>query len=298
MKKSLVALAALTLAGAASAQSSVTLYGIADMWVGQAAHGKTTLGSGGVSESRWGLMGSEDLGGGLKANFNLEQAINLKLGTVTPGFSRQSNVGLSGAFGTVKLGRSGSAMDDVFGATNSGFDSALSANAAWKNPGSNVVSSQIHYATPTFGGFAAAVSTQLNGDAPTGRNTAFNATYTAGNLYAGLGYEEVKSTYKSTLLQGSYDLGSAKLLGSYLTTKPAAGNRINSYQIGADVPVSGAVVLSVGYAASKQTGTAKEHAFGVAAAYLLSKRTTAYAGLRAANTDAKDIWAFGIKHTF
>ena len=73
MKKSLIALAVLAASGAAMAQSSVTLYGIADVWFGglkadqQAGNPDrvTKLDSGGVNTSRWGLKGSDDLGGGL-----------------------------------------------------------------------------------------------------------------------------------------------------------------------------------------------------------------------------------------
>ncbi|MDO9200708.1 MAG: porin, partial [Hydrogenophaga sp.] len=128
MKKSLIAIAVLTVAGAASAQSSLNLYGVADVWVGKTKNGDTQLGSGGLAGSRLGFKGTEDLGGGLKAHFNLEQAISLDTGAnVEAGsaFSRQANVGLSGGFGTVKLGRSFSAFDDINGAANSGFDSDL-----------------------------------------------------------------------------------------------------------------------------------------------------------------------------
>jgi predicted porin len=90
MKKSLVALAVLAASGAAMAQSSVTLYGIADLWFGTAntdngttSLSQTLLESGGVNGSRWGLKGSEDLGGGLKANFDLQQGIRLDDGSGT-----------------------------------------------------------------------------------------------------------------------------------------------------------------------------------------------------------------------
>lgn len=132
MKKSLIAIAVLTAAGAASAQSSLNLYGIADVWIGKTKNGETNLGSGGLAGSRIGFKGTEDLGGGLKAHFNLEQGIRLDTGAATvagSAFSRQANVGLSGGFGTVKLGRSFTAFDDINGAANSGFDSALSATS-------------------------------------------------------------------------------------------------------------------------------------------------------------------------
>ena len=88
MKKSLIALAALAAVGAASAQSSVTLYGVIDTNYGWARLTKknmdrrsvtvktTTTGlnaaGGNLSGSRWGLRGQEDLGNGLSAVFNVE----------------------------------------------------------------------------------------------------------------------------------------------------------------------------------------------------------------------------------
>lgn len=313
MKKSLIALAALAFVGAAAAQSSVTLYGIADIYVGDsdAVGSKVAAGSGGVAGSRWGIKGSEDLGGGLKANFNLEQAVNLGNGAAA-GFTRQANVGFSGGFGTLKIGKSWNAMDDVYGASNSGFDSALSANAGgvWLNGYAGEAAAQLHYTTPTVAGFTAAVSTQLNGNVATGnvaggKTTAFNVTYAAGPVAAAVAYEDNKNTtlaaaQKGTMFNGSYDLGAAKLLGSYYTTKPAGGGaKTNSYQLGADVPVSGPLTLSVGFASSKVSGTGTtSRAFGVTGAYALSKRTTAYAGIRAANQVGKDLWAVGVNHKF
>lgn len=314
MKKSLIALAALAFVGAAAAQSSVTLYGIADIYVGDsdAVGSKVAAGSGGVAASRWGIKGSEDLGGGLKANFNFEQGVDLGNGATTAGFTRQANVGFSGGFGTLKIGKSLNAMDDVYGASNSGFDSALSANAGkvWLNGYAGEAAAQLHYTTPTVAGFTAAVSTQLNGNVATGnaaggKTTAFNVTYAAGPVAAALAYEDNKNTtlaaaQKGTMINGSYDLGAAKLLGSYYTTKPAGGGaKTNSYQLGADIPVSAPLTLSVGFASSKVSGTGTtSRAFGVTGAYALSKRTTAYAGIRAANQVGKDLWAVGVNHKF
>lgn len=312
MKKSLIALAALAAVSAASAQSSVSLYGIADIWVGKVKGTSAQVGSGGVNTSRWGMKGSEDLGGGLKANFNFESKIDLANGsTGAKLFDRQANVGFSGGFGTLKIGKSWTAMDDVFGASNSGFDSALSANGIWLNSYAYTADAQIHYATPTFSGFAGAVSTQLNGNAASGKTTTFNVTYANGPVAVALGYEDNKNTnyglaaQKGTMLNGSYDLGMAKLMASMYNTKPiGAGVKVNSYQLGADIPMSSAVTLSVGYAASKPNGGQTNSGFGVAAAYSLSKRTTMYAGVRAESVKASngradgDIYAVGINHKF
>jgi predicted porin len=113
MRKSLLALATLgTFAGAAHAQSSVTLYGIVDAGLqfvnNSGGHQLWQATSGNVQGSRWGLRGTEDLGGGLKAIFVLENGFNIysgKLGQGGDEFGRQAYVGLTSQYGTVTLGR-------------------------------------------------------------------------------------------------------------------------------------------------------------------------------------------------
>lgn len=310
MKKTLVALAVLAASGAAMAQSSVTLYGIADLWVGKTKGQDTVLGNGGLQTSRLGFKGSEDLGGGLTANFTFEQKLQLTDGaTNTKTFDRQAVVGFSGGFGTVKLGRGWNPMDDVYGLSNSGFDSALSANAIWLNTYNGAADAQLYYASPEFAGFTAAASTQLKGNAAAGKLSAFSLSYATGPIAVNLGYEkdEANGDQKGTIVNGSYDLGMAKLLASYYTTNNTggtAGAKVNSFQIGADVPLSSALTLSVGYASTKPKGGESDSAFGLAAAYSLSKRTTIYAGLRAESVKAsngqadEDFYAVGVRHTF
>ena len=312
MKKSLVALAVLAASGAAMAQSSLTLYGIADLWVGAQKNDGvgTIMGNGGLSTSRLGFKGSEDLGGGLTANFTFEQKLQLTDGaTNAKTFDRQANVGLSGGFGTIKLGRGWNAMDDVFGLSNSGFDSALSANNVWLNSYNGAADAQLYYASPEFAGFTAAVSTQLKGNATGGKLSAFNVAYANGPIAVALGYEqdEANGDQKGTMINGSYDLGVAKLLGSYYATNNTsgvAGAKVNSFQLGADVPLSSALTLSVGFASSKPKGGESDTGYSLAATYSLSKRTTAYAGYRAQSRKASngqadaDLAAVGVRHTF
>lgn len=97
----------------AQAQSQVQVYGLIDAGVEVVNHADadggtlTRVVSGGKNTARWGLRGSEDLGGGLKAVFNLEGAIEMDTGSSDgPLFKRQANVGLEGAFGRVIIGRS------------------------------------------------------------------------------------------------------------------------------------------------------------------------------------------------
>ena len=111
MKKSLVALAALAFVGAACAQSSVTLFGVVDADVAHFSQGglsKTMLTSSGNSGSLLGFRGTEDLGGGLSANFWLESTIVNNTGSGLGGgltFNRRSTVSLASDFGEVRLGR-------------------------------------------------------------------------------------------------------------------------------------------------------------------------------------------------
>jgi len=310
MKKTLVALAVVAASGAAMAQSSVSVYGVADLWVGKSKGTASQMGDGGVSSSRLGFKGSEDLGGGLTVGFNFEEKLYLTSGaTNVPTYGRQANLSFNGGFGTIKLGRSYNPMDDVFGAANSGFDSALSANAVWLNGYNGAANAQLYYATPEFSGFSAALSTQLDGNAPAGKLTSLSLAYANGPVALALGYEEDKAggNQKGTVLNGSYDLGMAKLLASYYNTKNTggvAGATVNSYQLGADIPLGSALTLSVGYASSKPSGGESDSGFGIAAAYSLSKRTTVYGGLRqesrkASNAQAdNDFYAVGVKHTF
>jgi predicted porin len=98
--------------GSAAAQSNVTVYGLVDMNVGattnlSADRGTTwRVNSGGMNTSRLGFLGSEDLGGGTKALFQLEMGIAADTGAAdTPLFKRQATVGLEGRYGTLLLGR-------------------------------------------------------------------------------------------------------------------------------------------------------------------------------------------------
>jgi predicted porin len=116
MKKSVLSLAvaaALAVGGAAHAQSNVQVYGLIDAGVEYLNHANanqdsvTKVISGGKNTSRWGLRGTEDLGGGLKAVFNLEGGILMDTGASDGAlFKRQAYVGLDGSFGRVVLGRS------------------------------------------------------------------------------------------------------------------------------------------------------------------------------------------------
>ena len=206
MKKTLVALAALATVGAAFAQSSVTLYGRID-WeiVSKSSHaaGVASLNPGlqvnsaGLGGSRWGMMGTEDLGGGMSAIFNLQGGFSVDTGqigqcgganVINPNacsafggatapriFGRQAYAGLKGGFGQVTVGRQYPAYDAAFaGVDAQGYTSNSAMGSVWNGyavPGQAApahadagaggpgrVDNQITYYTPAMGGFNAQVS--------------------------------------------------------------------------------------------------------------------------------------------
>ena len=322
MKKSLIALAVLAASGAAMAQSSVTLYGIADAFVGSTetqvggiGQRQTAVSTSGVNGSRWGLKGSEDLGGGMAAIFTLESGFSLDTGASAQNgtlFSRQAFVGLQSGFGTVSLGRQYSAYDNLQGATNHNYDAfTFSARGPVSANGvrdyNNRIDNSIAYTSPSFGGFSGAVvygfgenknsnvgtpaAPILNSDATD--SASVHIKYANGPILVGYAYQQDKQVgvgaaqdkNKYNLLGGSYDFGVAKLTGSYNTAKN------NTYsdkegQIGVSVPF-GAAAISAGYARSKSEGNGIERTgkgYSVLATYALSKRTGLYAG--AQNTES------------
>lgn len=115
MKKSAYVLAVGSLlAGSAYAQTSVTLYGIVDQSIRYTTNsnasndGQVQLTNGAITNSRWGMKGAEALGGNLKAIFQLENGFDPDTGRANQNnsiFGRQAYVGLTGDFGTIKLGR-------------------------------------------------------------------------------------------------------------------------------------------------------------------------------------------------
>jgi predicted porin len=208
MKKSLLALAALgAFAGVAHAQSSVTLYGIIDAGF---AYANNTGGqhnfftsSGNLQGSRWGLKGAEDLGGGLKAIFVLENGFNVFNGRLAQGgaeFGRQAYVGLSTSqFGTVTLGRQYDSVVDYTGALEVGSQWGTFYGA---HPGdldnmnnSNRVNNAIKYTSTNYAGFTFGGLYSLGGVAGQfNRNQIWSvgAGYSQGPLVLGAGYLNVK----------------------------------------------------------------------------------------------------------
>lgn len=208
MKKSLLALGVLgAFAGAAHAQSSVTLYGIIDaglQYVSKtggnlAGTGNTSknfqFANGNLQGSRWGLKGAEDLGGGLKAIFVLENGFNLGSGTLGQNsrmFGRQAYVGLSSATaGTLTIGRQYDSVVDFVGPYASGSQWSTFAGAhPFDNDNLNNsfrVNNTVKYTSVNYNGFSAGGMYGFSNSANNGSNGsgfANNRAYSFGLGYA------------------------------------------------------------------------------------------------------------------
>ncbi|MCK9508851.1 MAG: porin [Pigmentiphaga sp.] len=255
MKKTLLAAAMLAgFAGAAQAQSSVTLYGLVDAGFNHTkVDGVKTNGidSGLGAQSRWGIRGVEDLGNGLKALFVLESGITVDDGNNTHNgrlFGRYAYVGLESAqAGRLTLGRTtnlgfmwGAGVASPFGLSYG--TASIGSTFAYNDAafGGGRVDNSVYYYTPNFAGFQAALGyafnafdsgngTQEFGDSGNNnRSIDAGLRYGNGPLDVVFTYQQVESNLpatgvaKSAILAASYDFGPAKLHAGY--------NRVNGLQ--------------------------------------------------------------------
>ena len=286
MKKTLIAFAALSaIAGVAQAQSTVTLYGLLDANIqslktsvaGVGAQAGTIqsltqarIDSGGLNGSRWGLRISEDLGGGLAVVGNLESGVNLDTGASGQGgllFGRRANVGLSGGFGTVTIGRNSSSYDDVSADhammeqtifdpsnVNNGNSAAAAValraaatpaalvsaalpflnarNTSWLGYATRF-SNSIKYNTPNFSGFSGSVMYALGEDKTTAtgasRSYSANIKYANGPLVVSGGLQSEGITRTATT-QPTFDNALISVSYDLGVAKLGAGYNVAKYK--------------------------------------------------------------------
>ncbi len=344
MKKSLIALAVLAASGAAMAQSTVTVYGRLDASVGSskvgnvgAAVSNTQLFSNNLTTSRLGFRGTEDLGGGLSAIFGIETGFAPDAPAATTLGDRAAFVGLSGGFGTIKLGRHDTSFDDIrdlmvssniWDATNFATTETIVGTGATATNGvgglgdyGDRASNQIRYESPNFSGFTFGFSHGMDETPGVSRDVnAYNLRYKAGNLDVGVAYQENSQQNAAgafgaannyTTVAGAYNFGSFRVSGGWNQAKQDVANGIkaNTYTVGVNVPVN-AFDFSLGYSTgkAKQNGATLEKgdAFSAGVTYALSKRTRLYAAITNGDIEngagvkqrQRDIYAAGVIHTF
>ena len=309
MKKTSLALALLTLLPlAAHAQTSVTIYGIADASVGiedTDAPGeghRTVISSGTQSTSRIGFRGTEDLGNGLKALFNIEAGVALDSGAQDAAgtFQRRAVVGLQGSFGTITIGREygpiaavAQAADPLghgfYGSTLTSFGTGRLTRR---------LSNSVNYKSESYAGFnvlAAYSAGERNVD-PSNDLMGAAVEYKKGALYLGAGYQETDAQLgpnnKEYAFGAGYTFGAFDLRAAYLEADPAGVNNEYKYTTLGGVYTVGPNKFYVsGHQQKLETG-AKGNGFSLAYSYTLSKRTNLYSSYAKLRNNGRGV--FGV----
>jgi len=285
MKKTLIAIASIAAMGAASA-AGPTVYGVVDISVnstsGAGAASQTSVADNGFSTSRFGVKGDMDLGGGLKGIYQYETTVPISTPGAISWGDRGAFAGISGAFGTVALGRSftpyaislfNDAMDydNLSAYWNANYPRiGVHGDYVWQ-------SHAISYTTPSFNGLTINAMVSPGGDATNAASTSFElnkktgaveatpdgihgassytglgATYGLGalNLTAGWESNKVGSTDVTTTASNvgfAYGFGVATVSAAF--QKADNGSKQDSgWNVSAAIPVGGKYAVQAGYA--------------------------------------------------
>lgn len=319
MKRTLLVATLATLGTtAAFAQSSVTVFGrvntTAEYQKNVAVEGKQKVLQN--NASRLGFKGTEDLGGGLKANFFLEHRFNSDTGTATGDFwSGDSWVGLSGGFGNLRAGRLTSAAyyatADYVSLHN--HDTGTSEDKLYTYLSQN--KNTISYQTPSFAGFVGEASISA-GEGASEKNKVLNVAgnYDMGNLHLGAGYERQFDDDKDNqfAVRALYELGAFTFGGYYQRSDIEALGKRNAFRV-AGMYTFGAseVHLNYGWAGKwSDVPNSKAQQYTVGYNYNLSKRTKVYAFYTRVDNKANvaygtvgfgldpSAFAVGVRHNF
>ena len=336
MKKSLIALAVLTASGVSFAQSSVTISGTFDPSV---ANAKTTYGNGNSvtqntirnnsqGTSQVTIVGTEDLGGGLKANFLFENDFDASKES-TGNFASKGGeqyVGLSGGFGAIQIGAANTPSLDVSGRTpfgtkiGSGF-----ANGGGTGTGKGTASygvqglghvrenNSVVYTAPTMSGFTPKVGYQFNTDAIAEANVNAAATkraaartdlglsYVNGPLTAVIAQYQQKDVYKQTHGYVAYQIGALKATYGFNRDNRLATVTGKAYDATAVIDTTNNIVAYTGQAGYTTLTAGKLAGQNIAADYALASNINLlanYGKLNDKTTDNFDrkISAVGVKY--
>ncbi|GMG89938.1 porin [Cupriavidus metallidurans] len=314
MKTRITCLAALAilpiLPATAHADGSITLYGVVDAGVEYLTHVPNSAGgsssvvrlsAGNLSTSRWGLRGSEDLGGGLKAIFTLENGFDLDTGNANQAgrlFGRQAFVGLQNQYGSLTLGRHQTVLYD-FSLTYDPMAiatrySVLMHDKWMSGRADNSLKltgklGAVYYGLFYSTGYDSKAGGEIPGDYKAGRNWSAAAGYDAGPLSARVVYDEVRGSTVATddnrerraSIGASYNFGRGRAFAGYrwyYGDFATSSLRTNLYWLGASYQVTPAVtVTGAAYYTDVRNSSGDPYSFVLSGTYAFSKRTDLYA---------------------
>lgn len=318
MKKSVIALAiAAAVPAFAQAAGNVTLYGSIDTNIEMKDNGttsRTNIGQSGLMTNRFGVKGTEDLGGGLKANFMIEQSYasdNPSTNNTVFG-DRSAWVSTSGGFGEIRAGRdytpffrticSADVMNGCTGAmTTQHIAVAVDARGGVR------ANNSIAYISPKMNGLSFSAMWSAGNENMTGNKSdseymSANVGYSAGKLTLGAATESTKAAVagdlKRTVVMAGYDFGMGKV-GAFHTRRDQNGNKGDATAITAAVK-AGMGYAKVSFGQGDRAGV-DYSLWGVGYEHPLSKRTSLYAtyGVTGAdNANDSKTMHLGVRHIF
>jgi predicted porin len=324
MKKSLLALAVFgAFAGTASAQSSTTVYGLINIGAvrSNSDQASTRLGidGGGWWGSRLGFRGTEDLGDGLSAIFQLENGFSPDTGTMGQGgrlFGRHSWVGLKGDFGTVRVGRAWTPSYLLLTDVIDPFEDGLSGSSEaffGRNIYTTIdirMQNAVFY-SKTIGGLKTDLAYGLGevaGNAAAGRQLSGAFTYTAGALKAVYGYQNINDVTgmgasKLSFVGGNYNFGPVRmhLAIDRQRTDAASLTAVNASDVllGFTIPAGGGRILASYNRLNDHTALNADMAqAAIGYAYDLSKRTALFTSYGHIDRNHAKRMDLGIRHQF
>jgi predicted porin len=332
MKKSLIALAVagVVAAPAFAATSNVDIYGQINVSVDRVDNGTGAAAGNDAwrvnsNTSRFGMKGSEDLGGGMKGLWQIEQGIVVDTANAASfgaGTSRNTFLGLGGDFGTVLVGshdtpyKLGTGSLDPFADTVADYNSVIGSFGG-NNTADLRLGNVVAYISPTVSGFHAAIAKSFQDETGTGTAAAPNpsaysmtAIYSNGPLFGSLSYEKADDLAVSA---GDVDTRDLKLGLGYTFGDTKVGFVWERLKLSNDAVLAdtfttrnawlinvahamGPITLKASYAnAGDVSGTNNTGAkvFNVGVDYAMSKRTSAYVIYSDVNNDAAGSYDLG-----
>ncbi len=326
MNKKLLApaIVGLLASGAACAEAGLTLYGNIDASVvtasgiGGNSSRRTSFGEGNWVPSVWGLKGTEDLGGGMKAHVRLEGGFNAGNGGIANGgttglFSRLANVGLSGSLGSVSAGlnlspfiaaytstlalagnnfyvpalqmhRTGTVLNQA-AATVPVYPGGTDADPALGTTGGFFIPNSITYTLPSelLRGATASVLYALGGVPGSFGENRFasgNLGYAFGELTLVAAISDRDSQYRQWLLGASAPVGPMNVAANFVRFNPQTGEKTQTYTLGASMKFMPHATVGVNYA--RNDGPGHPSIINVSAIYEMSKTMNLYAAFNRA----------------
>lgn len=317
---SLLAAVAAVAFGNAHAQTTVQIYGIAEAALTSVNDGTSKLGAGSGAKfdsksmnglnSRFGFRGTEDLGGGLKAKFELEQRFGVDTGATagSQAFFGRSVVGLEGRLGEVLLGRNYSPAYHValeadpfrHDSTVAQLGSAYTfAGYVGNGAGSAVrMDNSVTYNLPKLAP-GLSVSVAVAGETAT-RQSGINAFYKTGPWNFGFAHDRRTSDTNLSIAMASYDFGFIKPVVSYSLAE-AANAKTSNFSLGATAPFMGGTVKAAYANFNVEAFDITSQKFALGYEYGFSKRTSVFTDLGTAKTDRATRATgldFGMRHRF